>query len=64
MRQRNVGSSPLIVPDIPAEVLPGDEVDFPSLLAGFEPVTEPAPDKPAKKTTTKADPSAASTEGA
>lgn len=65
MRQRNPGPYPLIVPDIPAEVAPGDDVDYPDLIAGFEPVVEPAPaDKTPKKTTAKADSSAPPTEGA
>lgn len=38
MLQRNVSGSPLILPtlDQPAHVLPGDTIDHPTLLAGFE----------------------------
>lgn len=38
MRQRNTSGSPLVLPtlDPPVEVLPGDEIDFPELLAGME----------------------------
>lgn len=38
MRQRNTSGSPLVLPtlDPPVEVLPGDEIDFPDLLAGME----------------------------
>ena len=44
MRQRNPGPHPLILPtlDPPREVLEGEEIDHPELLAGFEPV-DPAP---------------------
>lgn len=36
--QRNVSGSPLVLPtlDQPALVLPGDTIDHPDLLAGFE----------------------------
>jgi hypothetical protein len=36
--QRNVSGSPLVLPtlDPPAHVLPGDTIDHPTLLAGFE----------------------------
>jgi hypothetical protein len=38
VRQRNTSGSPLVLPtlDPPVEVLPGDEIDFPNLLAGME----------------------------
>jgi hypothetical protein len=38
VRQRNTSGSPLVLPtlDPPVEVLPGDEIDFPELLAGME----------------------------
>ena len=38
MRQRNTSGSPLVLPtlDPPVELLPGDEIDFPHLLAGME----------------------------
>lgn len=64
MRQRNTGPYPLIVPDIPAEVAPGDEIDFPDPVTGFEPVIDPAPDKATKKATTTKGDQAPSTEGA
>lgn len=52
MLQRNVSGGPLVLPtlDPPAEVLPGDTIEHPELLAGFEEVgpdetvTEPAYD--------------------
>jgi hypothetical protein len=44
VRQRNVSGSPLQIPDIPALVLPGDEIDYDQPLAGFELVDDP-PDK-------------------
>lgn len=53
MRQRNVSGSPLIIPDIPAEVPPGGEIDFPQPLAGFE-VVQSAP-KPKQATAKKSD---------
>lgn len=36
--QRNVSGSPLVLPtlDPPAHVFPGDTIDHPTLLAGFE----------------------------
>lgn len=42
MLQRNVSGSPLVLPtlDPPAEVLPGDTIEHPELLAGFEEVTD------------------------
>lgn len=55
MRQRNTSGSPLVLPtlDPPVEVLPGDEIDFPDLLAGMEVVEneqstkdEVGPDEP------------------
>lgn len=53
MRQRNVTGSPLVLPtlDPPVSVPPGGEIDHPVLLAGFEPVAEPEPEKPASKST-------------
>lgn len=51
MLQRNPHPYALVVPDIPAEVQPGDTVDWPHLVVGFEPVPdgtappEPAPSK-------------------
>jgi len=42
VRQRNTSGSPLVLPtlDPPVEVLPGDEIDFPDLLAGMEVVED------------------------
>lgn len=56
MRQCNTSGSPLDIPSIPASVPPGGEVDYPELLAGFEPVeTEPKSrvSKAASSATTK-----------
>ena len=67
----------MVIPDVPVEVWPGDVIDFPTLIAGFEPVTDPpaaassaappeSPAAPTDKSTkkpAKAD-SATSTEGA
>lgn len=46
MRQRNTSGSPLVLPtvDPPVEVLPGDEIDFPHLLAGMESVEDESSD--------------------
>lgn len=54
MRQRNPGPHPLILPtlDPPVEVQEGDEIDFPELLAGFEPVDPPDPPSGATDATT------------
>lgn len=57
MRQRSTHDVPVDVPAIPATVEPGEVVDWPTPIAGFEPVegepTPPAPDaatdKPAPK---------------
>lgn len=40
MLQRNVSGSPLVLPtlDPPAQVLPGDTIEYSELLAGFEEV--------------------------
>lgn len=58
MRQRNAQPYPLIVGDDPPYLAaPGQEVDHPDLLAGFEPVDadpEPAPDPPATRKSAKA----------
>lgn len=54
MLQRNVSGNPLVLPtlDPPAEVLPGDTIEHPELLAGFEEVepTEKPVFDPAKTT--------------
>ena len=49
MLQRNPHPYALLVPDIPAEVQPGESVDWPVPIAGFEPTPaeEPAPPEPA-----------------
>jgi hypothetical protein len=48
MRQMNAQSTPAVVPDIPAVVQPGEEIDHDVLIVGFEPVHE-APAPPIKK---------------
>lgn len=53
MRQRNESGSPLSIPDIPALVLPGDEIDFPEPLAGFTVIPDPEPAKATRKTADK-----------
>ncbi|MFL4491567.1 hypothetical protein ACJ6WD_09940 [Streptomyces sp. VTCC 41912] len=57
MRQRSTHEAPVDVPAIPATVEPGEVVDWPDLIAGFEPVTEePSTDKaegPAKTARSK-----------
>lgn len=42
MLQRNVSGSPLVLPTLepPAEVLPGDTIEYDEPLAGFEIVTD------------------------
>jgi hypothetical protein len=48
--QRNPGPHALSVPSIPAEIQPGEVVDYPDLITGFEaaddetPAVEPGPD--------------------
>lgn len=55
MLQRNVTDHPLDVMAIPATVQPGDTVDWPDRITGFEPVAEdqaavdPVPAKAARK---------------
>lgn len=57
MLQRSTHEAPVDVPAIPATVQPGETVDWPDPIAGFEPVAdEPTPsatnaatDKPAPK---------------
>lgn len=47
MLQRSTHEAPVDVPAIPATVEPGEVVDWPTPIAGFEPVTdEPAPPEP------------------
>jgi len=50
--QRNSGDHPLDVMAIPATVQPGDTVDWPEPIVGFEPVE--AEPKPTRKTAAKA----------
>ena len=63
MRQRSTHEAPVDIPEIPATVGPGEVVDWPHPIAGFEPVEdEPAPDEaPAKTTRKKAAPAEAPT---
>ena len=52
MRQRSMHEAPVDIPEIPATVGPGEEVDWPHPIAGFEPgkdEPEPAPAKPTRK---------------
>jgi hypothetical protein len=41
--QRSTHESPVDVPAIPATVWPGETVDWPDPIAGFEPVPDTAP---------------------
>lgn len=53
MLQRSTHTVPVDVPAIPATVLPGESVDWPDPIAGFEAVkdeTPAEPDTPAKTT--------------
>ncbi|MEV5944447.1 hypothetical protein [Streptomyces sp. NPDC051994] len=54
MLQRSTHEAAVDVPDIPATVQPGDTVDWPIPIAGFEPVEDEAP-KTARKKATSAD---------
>lgn len=45
MRQRNMSGVTVTVPEIPAEVEPGEVVDHPTLIVGFEPVPAATPKK-------------------
>ncbi|WP_327066901.1 hypothetical protein [Kitasatospora sp. NBC_01302] len=50
MLQRNPHPYALVVPDIPAEVQPGETTDWPRPIVGFEPVADdaaPLPPEPA-----------------
>lgn len=54
MRQRNVSGSTLTVPEAGLQAGPGEVVDHPDLICGFEPVEdEPEPAKPKTKPTDK-----------
>lgn len=48
MLQRSTHDGPVIVPAIPATVEPGEVVDWPDPIAGFEPVEEPQPEPDAE----------------
>lgn len=64
MRQRSMHEAPVDIPEIPATVGPGEEVDWPHPIAGFEPVVDapaPEPVEPAKPARKKAAPAAAPT---
>lgn len=61
MLQRSTHESPVDVPAIPATVWPGETVDWPNPIAGFEPVPDapsPSPEPTPKK---KATPASAAT---
>jgi hypothetical protein len=56
MRQRNSTPWPVTVPQIPAEVQPGEVIDWPDPITGLTPVdppqeTTPQPETPADPTT-------------
>lgn len=56
MRQRNISGSTLTVPEIGVQAGPGEVVDHPELICGFEPVPDepaPAPAEPAPTKTTR-----------
>jgi hypothetical protein len=64
VRQRSTHEAPVDIPEIPATVGPGEEVDWPTPIAGFEPVLDepaPEPDEPAKTTRKKPAPAPAPT---
>lgn len=46
MLQRSTHESAVDVPAIPATVLPGETVDWPDPIAGFEPVADAPPPSP------------------
>jgi hypothetical protein len=50
MQQRNATDHPLDVPAIPATVQPGDTVDWPVPIAGFESVPPSAKTRTSKST--------------
>jgi hypothetical protein len=50
MRQRNAQSCPAEVPNIPVTVQPGEVIDYPVLIVGFEEVVEDGPPAKTKKT--------------
>lgn len=65
MLQRSTHDAAVVVPDIPATVEPGETVDWPYPIAGFEPAEDqpaPEPDTPAKTTPKKRASSAAGEE--
>lgn len=55
MRQRNNNPWPIDFPTLtpPVRLLPGDTLDYPTLLAGLEEVESPGEDKPASRTPDK-----------
>ena len=64
MRQRSMHEAPVDIPEIPATVGPGEEVDWPHPIAGFEPVEDtpaPEPVEPAKPARKKSAPALAPT---
>lgn len=46
MLQRSIHASPVDVPAIPATVWPGEVVDWPDPIAGFEPAPDAPPPSP------------------
>lgn len=63
--QRNITDHPLDVPAASATVQPGDTLDWPRLIVGFEPVeAEPDPQPSPPKTRTKSTAAAAGEETA
>ncbi|MFD0405619.1 hypothetical protein [Kitasatospora sp. NPDC127116] len=60
MLQRSTHDSPVDIPAIPATVQPGETIDWPIPIAGFEPVP-PDPDQQPAKTSKKAAATPAST---
>ena len=64
MLQRNPGSSPLVLPtlDPPQTVAPGDVIDHPDPLGGFELVVDKTAPKPVKPAA--ASPAAAASDAA
>ncbi|MEU4296343.1 hypothetical protein [Kitasatospora aureofaciens] len=54
MLQRSLHDAPVDIPAIPATVAPGELVDWPTPIAGFEPVPEQPGPVPAAKPSRKA----------
>lgn len=52
--QRNATDHPLDVPAASATVQPGDTLDWPRPIVGFEPVPEPSPPKTTRSKTATA----------